>query len=118
MNDTTKTYSDGLREAWDVAYRISMMSNEQKYKVFGVSPRDNIFEVFSAYHVIEALEIKDAARENHITKKMLEDFMYSHGICHPDLSEQVDGWIMLDIVNEIISELIMVGSLKDFLDRM
>lgn len=117
-NEKTKTYSDGIREAWDVAYRISMMSNEQKFNAFGVSPRDNIFEVFSADHVIEALEIKDAARENHITKKMLEDFMYNHGICHPDLSVQVDGWIMLDIVNDIISELIMAGSLKDFLDRM
>lgn len=117
-NEMTKTYSDGIREAWDAAYRISMMSNEQKFNVFGVSPRDNIFEVFSADHVIEALEIKDAARENHITKKMLEDFMYSHGICRPDLSVQVDGWIMLDIVNDIVSELIMAGSLKDFLDRM
>lgn len=118
MNEKTKTYSDGIREAWDAAYRISMMSNEQKYNVFGVSPRDNIFEVFSAEHVIEALEIKDAARENHITKKMLEDFMYNHGICHPDLSAEVQGWIMLDIVNDIISELTRVGTLKDFLDQM
>ena len=33
MNEKTKTYSDGIREAWDAAYRISMMSNEQKYNV-------------------------------------------------------------------------------------
>ena len=118
MNERTKTYSDGIREAWDAAYRISMMNNEQKYKVFGISPRDNIFEVFSAEHVIEALEIKNAASENHITKKMLEDFMYNHGICHPDLSEYVSGDLVLDIVNDVISELIRVGTLKDFLDQL
>jgi len=118
MNDTTKTYSDGLREAWDVAYRISMMSNEQKYKVFGVSPRDNIFEVFSADHVIETLGIADAARNDHITKKKLEDFMYHHGICHPDLDENVPGSLVLDIVNDIIKELLRAGTLKDFLDQI
>ena len=117
MNERTKTFFDGVREAWDAAYRISMMSNEQKYEVFGVSPRDNIFEVFTAEHVLEVLEIKNAARENHITKRMLENFMYTHGICHPDLDECVSGDLVLDIVNDVVSDLIKVGSLRDFIDQ-
>ena len=118
MNEATKTYSDGVKDAWDAAYRISMMNNEQKYKVFGISPRDNIFEVVSAEHVIEALEIESAARENHITKKQLEDFMYNHGICHTDLNCEVQGHLVLDIVNDIISELIRFGTLEEFIKQI
>ena len=118
MNEVTKTYADGIKDAWDTAYRISVMSNEQKYKVFGISPRDNIFEVFSAEHVIEALEISNAAKDNHITKKQLEDFMYSHGICHPDLDCAVHGDMVLDIVNDVIAELIRFGSLEEFIKQI
>ena len=118
MNEVTKTYADGIKDAWDAAYRISMMSNEQKYKVFDISPRDNIFEVFSAEHVIEALEISNAAKEEHITKKQLEDFMYHHGICHVDLNYDVRGDVMLDIVNDVISELIRFGSLEEFIKQI
>ena len=31
MNDADKTYSDGLKDAWDTAKRISNMTNEEKF---------------------------------------------------------------------------------------
>lgn len=118
MNEITKTYSDGLKDAWEAAYRISMMTNEEKYKIFDVSPRDNVFECFSAAHVIEVMAIKDAARHNRITKTMLEKYMYEHGVCNVDLDDPVAGSLMLDIVNDIVSDLVKLGTVRDVLEQM
>lgn len=49
---------------------------------------------------------------------MLEDFMYIRGIRYPDLDDQVSDSIMHDIVNDIVSGVIRVGTQKDFLDQM
>lgn len=111
MNNITKTYSDGLEDAWNAALRISMMTNEEKLRLFKVSPRDNVFECFTPSHILNVLEMKDAAREKRITKDMLETYMYTHGVCNVDLNECVMGSLMLDIVNDLISDLINLGTL-------
>lgn len=118
MNDSTKTYSEGLRDAWDAAFRISLMTNEEKFRVFGISPRDNIFENYSASHIIEQFGMYDAANKGMITKHMLERYMYNHGICHPDLDESVPGCLVLDIVNDLLSDLIELGTVNEVLKQM
>lgn len=117
-NEQTKSYSDGLKDAWDAAYRISMMTNEEKYHVFGVSPRDNVFECYSVAYVLEVLEMKDAAREARISRRMLEKYMHDHGITNVDLEYPVGGNVMLDIVNSLLADLVDLGTLDDVMKQM
>lgn len=108
-------YLDGLNDAWNIAYRLSMMTNEEKMRVFDVSPRDNIFGTYSADHVQRILSLKDEEHQhNGVTKEWLETYMYDHGIARPDLDYAVDGRLVLDLVNDILKEIGALGDVEAF----
>ena len=106
MNNSTKTYSDGLRDAWNTAYRISMMTDKEKFDMFNVAPRDNVFECYTAEKAMRVIDIKMAMADGTLTKEILERYMQLHGIGSERLRETTSIIEVVEIIDELISRII------------
>ena len=106
MNDAGKTYSDGLKDAWDTAKRISNMTNEEKFHMFGVAPRDNVFECLSAERAMRVMDIKAAMAGGILSREILENFMRQRGMNTENLGEKVSIIQVVEIIDELLSRII------------
>ena len=108
-------YQLGLNHAWEAAKKISLLHPDEVDKIFPGAAKYNRFNLgYNGTEVIEKLrewEEKQPENEINIEKKVVEKFMYDHGICNVDLNEPVKGSIVVDMFNDLANEVPQVAEL-------